>query len=68
MEPIVGEFFASICLRLSHFVLMMGEYEIAASHMDIDLCTEELHITCATLDMPSWTTLEFDGFWVSSLP
>ena len=26
--------------------------------MDIDLCTEELHITSGTLDVPAWTTLE----------
>jgi hypothetical protein len=39
---------------------MMREYEITATHMDIDLCTEELHITSGTLDVPSWTS--FQGF------
>ena len=64
MEPIVCEFLASICLRLSHFVLMMGEYEIATTHMDIDLCTKKFQITGTTLDVPAWTTLEDSLFSV----
>ncbi len=58
MEPIVGEFLASICLRLSYLVLMMGEYEITTTHMDIDLCTKKFQITGTTFDMPSWPSFE----------
>ena len=56
MEPIVGEFLTSVCLRLSHFVLMMGKYEITSTHMDIDLCSEKFHITGTTFDVPSWSS------------
>jgi hypothetical protein len=59
MEPVVGEFFASVCLRLGDLILMMGEEIVDATHVDIDLRTKIMHITSATLDMPAWTTFEF---------
>jgi hypothetical protein len=59
MHPIFGEWFTSICLSLCNLVLMMRENEITSTHMDIDLWPEEFHITSGTLDMPTWSSLEY---------
>ena len=42
---------------------MMRKDEIYSSHMDVYLISEEVLVTCATLDMPSWTS--FDHFFLS---
>ena len=42
---------------------MVREDEIDSAHVDIDLITEKVSITCATLNMPSWTS--FDNFFLT---
>ena len=43
-------------LRLGDFIAVMGEQEIDASRMDIQLLTEHLLAHGRTFNMPSWTT------------
>ncbi len=61
MHPIRRKSFASQCLGLSYFILMMREYEINSAHMDIYLFTVSPQITRTTLDMPPWSS--FESFW-----
>lgn len=64
MHPVFREFFSGECLCLCDFVLMMREEVIDATHVDIDLCSEVVMVTCATLDMPAWTSCQRSLFTI----
>lgn len=58
MHPVSRKCFSCDRFSLSYFILMMREYEINSSHMDIDLFTMSPEITGTTFYVPPWTSFE----------
>jgi hypothetical protein len=66
MEPIFRELFSCESLSLGYLVLMMREHEVDSSHVDVDLISEKMPITCTTLDMPAWSSVDFPLFSIDA--